>query len=95
MIWNFSLSKIGNGYLVIFKYKEFSSEYFLNQHCGIILELIEIQILLPVMKYLFANLMIEIYIKRLAKNGRSLNSISPQQLLKKKSKFVPMSVCVK
>ena len=93
MIWNFSLSKIGNGYLVIFKYKEFSSEYFLNQHCGIILELIEIQILLPLMEYLFANLMIEI--KRLAKNGRSLNSISPQQLLKKKRKFVPMSVCVK
>ena len=82
MIWHFSLSKIGNGYLVIFKYKEFSSEYFLNQHCGIILELIEIQILLPLMEYLFANLMIEI--KRLAKNGRSWNSISPQQLLKKK-----------
>ena len=77
MIWNVSLSKIGNGYLVIFRYKEFSSEYFLNQHCGIILELIEIQI------------------KRLARNGRSLNSISPQQLLKKKRKFVPMSVCVK
>ena len=50
---DFSLSKIGNGYLVIFKYKEFSSEYFLNQHCGIILELIEIQILLPLMEYSF------------------------------------------
>ena len=89
MIWNFSLSKIGNGYLLIVIYKELISEYFLMQHCGILLELIEIQILLPLINYLFLNL------KRLAKNGWSLNSISPQQLLKKKRKFVPMSVCVK
>ena len=52
MIWDFSLSKIGNGYLVIVKYKELISEYFLNQHCGIQLELIDIQILLPLIKYL-------------------------------------------
>ena len=58
MICNCSVSKIGNGYLVIFRYKELIPEYFLNQHCGILLELIEIQILLPLMKYLFANLTI-------------------------------------
>ena len=67
MIWNFSLSKIGNGCLVIVRYKELISEYFLNQHCGRLFELIEIQILLPLMKYLFANLMIKIFIHRVAK----------------------------